>query len=83
MNLNLDNLLRCLAKDNIKQWDLSLAQADFVYNNSVNQTTGKCSFKIMCGQITGLADETNKPRVSDDAISFAENLKEIKVFDKD
>ncbi|GKE12382.1 RNA-directed DNA polymerase [Tanacetum coccineum] len=43
----LGNLLRSLIRDNAKQWDLILSQAEFAYNRSVNRTTGKSPFEVM------------------------------------
>jgi hypothetical protein len=36
VNRTLCDLLRCIADNKSKQWDLALAQAEFAYNNIVN-----------------------------------------------
>ena len=81
VNRSLGNLLRCLAKDHIKPWDLTLPQAEFAYNNTVNRCTGKSPFQVVYGQnpnqVVDLMDVSNQPRASDDAIAYAENLREI------
>ncbi|GJU37051.1 RNA-directed DNA polymerase [Tanacetum coccineum] len=49
VNRSLGNLLRSLIRDNAKQWDLILSQAEFAYNRSVNRTTGKSLFEVVYG----------------------------------
>nr|GFA04260.1 transposon Ty3-I Gag-Pol polyprotein [Tanacetum cinerariifolium] len=41
VNRSLGKILRNLIRDNVKQWDLILPQAEFAYNMSVNRTTGR------------------------------------------
>nr|GEX42911.1 reverse transcriptase [Tanacetum cinerariifolium] len=49
VNRSLGNLLHSLIRDNAKQWDLILPQAEFAYNRSVNRTTGKSPFEVVYG----------------------------------
>ncbi|GKV22635.1 hypothetical protein SLEP1_g32490 [Rubroshorea leprosula] len=49
INKILGNLLRIFVGKNLRQWDLVLAQAEFAYNNSSNQATGKCPFEVVYG----------------------------------
>ncbi|GKV41594.1 hypothetical protein SLEP1_g49100 [Rubroshorea leprosula] len=49
INKILGNLLRSFVGKNLRQWDLVLAQAEFAYNNSSNQATGKCPFEVVYG----------------------------------
>ena len=49
VNRSLGNILRCLVYENLKQWDLALAQAEFAYNASPNKSTGMIPFHIVYG----------------------------------
>ncbi|GKA39419.1 retrotransposon protein, putative, ty1-copia subclass [Tanacetum coccineum] len=49
-NWSLGNLLRSLIGDSPKQWDLTLAQAEFAYNRSTNRTIGMRPFMIVYGR---------------------------------
>lgn len=44
VNRSLGNLLRCLTKQHGQAWDIILPQAEFVYNDSANRSTGKSHF---------------------------------------
>lgn len=48
-NRTLGNLLRCLAGDNVATWDLTLPQAEFAYNSTINRTTGQIQFELAYG----------------------------------
>ncbi|KAI0493577.1 hypothetical protein KFK09_023696 [Dendrobium nobile] len=50
VNRSLGNLLRCFVGKNLKQWDLVLAQIEFSFNRSVNQSTRKSPFEIVYGR---------------------------------
>ncbi|KAA0054242.1 reverse transcriptase [Cucumis melo var. makuwa] len=60
-NRTLGNLIRCLSGSKPKQWDLSLAQAEFVFNNMRNRSTNKCPFEIVY---------TKQPRLTFDLASL-------------
>ena len=49
VNASLGNILRSLVYENPKQWDLSLAQAEFAYNDSPKRVTGTSPFHIVYG----------------------------------
>lgn len=51
VNRSLGNLLRCFFffGKNIQKWDLTLTQAEFAFNRSWNQATGKSPFEIVYG----------------------------------
>ncbi|GJS58024.1 RNA-directed DNA polymerase [Tanacetum coccineum] len=81
VNRSLGNLLHSLIRDNSKQWDLILPQAEFAYNRSVNRTTGKSPFEVVYGRnlITPL-DLVPIPEVgqfSDEEADQSELIKEL------
>ena len=49
VNRSLGNILRSLVYQNPKQWDLALAQAEFAYNDTLNQSTRIIPFHIVFG----------------------------------
>jgi hypothetical protein len=49
VNKSLGNLLRSLVTEQGRQWDQILAQAEFLFNNSVNRSTRKSPFEIVYG----------------------------------
>ena len=49
VNRSLGNLLRSLVGENIRRWDLVLPQAEFAYNRSCSQSTGKSPFEVVYG----------------------------------
>ena len=49
VNRSLGNLLRCLVGDKPSRWDIFLAGAKFLYNNSMNRSTSKTPFEIVSG----------------------------------
>ncbi|KAA0048519.1 RNA-directed DNA polymerase-like protein [Cucumis melo var. makuwa] len=61
-NRTLGNLIRCLSGSKPTQWDLSLAQAKFAFNNMRNQSTNKCPFEIVY---------TKQPRLTFDLASLS------------
>ena len=62
VNRSLGNLLRCLAGERPKQWDLLLPQAEFAYNSSINRSTGKTPFESLYGRpIPHFLDRTPLP----------------------
>ncbi|GLT54898.1 hypothetical protein SLA2020_280570 [Shorea laevis] len=64
VNRSLGNLLRSLAGNKPKQWDLALSQAEFAYNRSKNRTTQLSPFEIVYGQNpSGVLDLTPIPRI--------------------
>jgi hypothetical protein len=47
VNRTIHNLIRCLSGEKPKQWDLTLAQVEFAYNNMLNRSTGKTPFQVV------------------------------------
>ncbi|GKA44029.1 reverse transcriptase domain-containing protein, partial [Tanacetum coccineum] len=79
VNRNLGNLLSSLIRDNAKQWDLILPQAEFAYNWSVNRTTSKSPFEVVYGRnpITPL-DLVPVPEVGQFSKEEADQSEQIK-----
>jgi hypothetical protein len=50
VNRSLGDLLRSLVIEHHNSWDNVLPQAEFVYNDSVNRSTGKSRFEIVYGR---------------------------------
>lgn len=50
VNRTLGNLLRCLASNSPRQWDLVIPHAEFAYNSSRNRSTQKAPFEIVYGR---------------------------------
>jgi len=42
-------LLRVLVRENMKVWDLLLADVEFAYNRASSRTTNESPFKVVCG----------------------------------
>ncbi|CAL2262873.1 unnamed protein product [Prunus armeniaca] len=53
VNRTLGNLLRSLSAKKPKQWDSVLPQAEFACNSSVNCSTRKTPFEVVCGKTPG------------------------------
>jgi hypothetical protein len=49
VNRSLGALLRSLVGENLKSWDQQLYQAEFTFNQSINQSTGLSPFTIIYG----------------------------------
>ena len=85
---NLVNLLRTLAGEHVKTWDLKLSTAELAYNTSVNRTIGKGSHEVVYDfrprQPINLIPVTDYYRTSESAIVFASNMHQVhkKISDK-
>jgi len=84
VNKSLGNLLRSFVGKHIRQWDLVLAQAEFSYNNSISQTTGKCPFEVVYGQrpLSPL-DLSPLPTLREYSSNADERAKQIKKLHED
>ncbi|GKV08469.1 hypothetical protein SLEP1_g20091 [Rubroshorea leprosula] len=81
INKILGNVLRSFVGKNLRQWDLVLAQAEFAYNNSLNQATGKCPFEVVYGvhpfSPLDLAPLPTSQQFSADAKQRAKEIKKL------
>ena len=81
VNGSLGNLLRSLAGERSKQWDLALAQAKFAFSHSMNRTTSYSPFQIVYGlnssSVLDLTPITSKGRPSAKIENWAEELQAI------
>jgi hypothetical protein len=81
VNRSLGDLLRSLVTEHHSQWDHILPQAEFAYNDSVNQSTGKSPFQVVYGMqprgISELRDSEQTATRSASAQEFAEAMKEL------
>jgi hypothetical protein len=71
-----------LIRDKLSQWDLVLAQDEFAYNTSMNQSIGRIPFQVVYGMPTkGFVDLIKLSKFKDkrsiDANSFVESMHEI------
>ena len=87
MSRSLGNLLRCLVWNKPCNWEMVLAQVEFVYNNSVNRSIGKTPIEIITRMhprgILDLRDVTGEEKRSiegEEFVDFMESLhKEVKL----
>ena len=81
VNKILGDLLRSLVTKHHNNWDSILPQAEFAYNDSVNQSTGKIPFQIVYGtQPRGffeLRESEQTATSSASAEEFVEAMKEL------
>lgn len=49
VNWSLGNLLRCLIKENPREWEAILTLAEFAFNASINRTTQSSPFEVVYG----------------------------------
>uniref|UniRef100_A0A2N9F6N0 Reverse transcriptase n=1 Tax=Fagus sylvatica TaxID=28930 RepID=A0A2N9F6N0_FAGSY len=62
VNRSLGSLLRCLIKENPREWEAILPLAEFAFNASINRTTQSSPFEVVYGlQPAGVADLISLP----------------------
>ena len=73
--------MRCLVGGKPKGWDLFLPQAEFSYNKSINRSTSRSPFQIVCGSSPRTTPELRKmeqgERKSVEAEKFVEHIKHL------
>ena len=47
VNRTLGSMLRCVAGEKPKQWDVALPQVEFAFNSILNRSTGKAPFTVV------------------------------------
>jgi hypothetical protein len=81
VNRSLGDLLRSLVTEHHSSWDQILPQAEFAYNDSVNQSTGKSPFHILYGiqprGVSELRESEQTTTSSASAEEFAEAMQEL------
>jgi hypothetical protein len=65
VNRILGDLLRSLVIEHHSEWDQILAQAEFAYNDLVNRSIGKSTFRIVYGMNPIGVSELRDPKKSD------------------
>jgi hypothetical protein len=82
VNRSLGNLLKSLSGENTSQWDLTLAQDEFAYNDSMKRSTRNITFQIVHGNspkgvvdLVALLDLGDKRNV--DASDFADSMQDL------
>jgi hypothetical protein len=81
VNRSLGDLLRSLVTEHHSQWDNIFPQAEFAYNDSVNQSTEKSPFQVVYGMqprgVSELRDLEWTATSSASAEEFTETMKEL------
>ncbi|RVW26657.1 RNA-directed DNA polymerase-like [Vitis vinifera] len=81
VNRSLGNLLRCIVRDQLRNWDNVLPQAEFAFNSSTNRTTGYSPFEVAYGlkpkQPVDLIPLPTSVRTSQDGDAFARHIRDI------
>jgi hypothetical protein len=81
VNRSLGDLLRSLVTEHHGSWDNILPQAEFAYNDSLNQSTRKSPFQIVYGtQLRGVSELRELEKTATSSVSaeeFAEAMEEI------
>ena len=67
--------------EHVRNWDLLLPRAEFVYNSSVNRSTGLSPFKVVHGyrprKLVDLIPLPEHARISKSTSSFAEHIRSL------
>jgi hypothetical protein len=81
VNKSLGDLLRSLVTKHHSSWDNVLQQAEFAYNDSVNQSTGKSPFQVVYEMqprgVSELRDLEHTATRSASVEEFTEAMKEL------
>lgn len=83
VNIILGNILKILVYQDPKQWDLALAQVEFSYNDTPNQSTGMSPFQIAFGmnprgvyELRNLSKQETKSAKSEEFVEEVQRLQE-------
>ena len=81
VNRSLRILLRCLVGEHLRNWDLTLPNAEFAYKSSCNRSKSMSLFEVVHShklrKRIDLIRITQNPRVSESASAFALHIHDL------